>query len=699
MVFDPYAPCPCGSGKKFKWCCQPIHVQIGRAFEQDAEGQHEAALRIMEEVALQHPGNPEVWGRQAQLLYENDQVDAAEAALQKSLDINPNYPFGYLLRGIFRKTEGELAGALLLFRKAAELYDPEAKDPLANVYALIGECELHLRRPLAARAAFQTSSRLHPTEELNKALTELFGDKSALPAAVRRSYTLMPLPASATPGERTAWERALSTATTGKLTDAAKAFQQLATEMPQEPAVWYNMGLIRTWLGENAAAIEAFDRYVSLEADEEKAAAAWNIAEVLRFGQGMEDQSDYVERSVLFQIRDPQRFFDFLNLWQREGFLYGVRFDQQQGTIAGIALDRSGLITAGAGAPQFPKLGAYLLVIGDMLRISNVNSDALDRVRQDIQERAGPSLSEAQLKRGPANFNDVVAEALVFPIGTTDEALVREKIREQVQLYFEEKWIHRPLRSLNQIPPIDAAGHPVLRKKLRGVVKFLRETLENIVEAYDFDRLLRKLGITEAAQAVSPSVDGEKPLAIDGMGAAELAELEPKALSDEQLDQAYRAAQKLDAHELAGRFAKAIVARPPRADRPDRFPWYSYLVQRSLFEGDTDAAMQYVDEGEKADCEQNEGRRRNDYELRRGQVCSKRGDAEGARDVFERLIERSPSELRYRGTAAEAMLSMKQGASALHFAEGGLAKAREQNDRDSEQYFMELVAAARKQTG
>src|SRR5215472_11516928 len=115
MALDPYSSCPCGSGKNFEWCCQPIHVQIGRAFEQDAECQHEAGLRIMEELAVQHPGNPEVWGRQAQLLYENDQVDAAEAELQKALDINPNYPFGYLLRGIFRKTEGELAGALLLF--------------------------------------------------------------------------------------------------------------------------------------------------------------------------------------------------------------------------------------------------------------------------------------------------------------------------------------------------------------------------------------------------------------------------------------------------------------------------------------------------------------------------------------------------------------------------------------------------------
>src|SRR5262245_31111635 len=146
---DPYASCPCGSGKKFKWCCQPIHVQIDRAFRQDAEGQHEAALRLMDEVIAEHPGNPEVWGRKAQLLYQNDRVEDAENALQKAFEINPNYPFGHLLRGMFRYHEGETAGALLLFRKAAEVYDPEARDILAQVYAMIAEAELKLNHPLA----------------------------------------------------------------------------------------------------------------------------------------------------------------------------------------------------------------------------------------------------------------------------------------------------------------------------------------------------------------------------------------------------------------------------------------------------------------------------------------------------------------------------------------------------------------------
>ena len=28
---DPYAPCPCGSGEKFKWCCHKIEAIADRA--------------------------------------------------------------------------------------------------------------------------------------------------------------------------------------------------------------------------------------------------------------------------------------------------------------------------------------------------------------------------------------------------------------------------------------------------------------------------------------------------------------------------------------------------------------------------------------------------------------------------------------------------------------------------------------------
>src|SRR5437899_3233919 len=136
-MLDPYASCPCGSGKKFKWCCQPIYPGIQHALEQDASGQHDVALRVIDQMTRDHPGNPEAWGQKARLLYTNGKPAEAEAALEKAFELNPNYPFGLRLRASMRFDEGEVVGALLLARRSVEAYDPQARDILAQLQYMI----------------------------------------------------------------------------------------------------------------------------------------------------------------------------------------------------------------------------------------------------------------------------------------------------------------------------------------------------------------------------------------------------------------------------------------------------------------------------------------------------------------------------------------------------------------------------------
>ncbi len=703
MALDPYAPCPCGSGKKFKWCCQPIHVEIDKAFHQDAEGQHESALRAMDRVVVEHPANPEAWGRKAQLLYQNDRVEEAENALQKSFEINPNYPFGHYLRAMFRYYEGEIPGALLLFRKAAELYDPQARDVLAQVYSMVGDCEFKLNNPVAARAAFRIALHLKPSdEELSKAFEQLFGAQSHFPAAARREYAFM---SRAT----RAWESALASATTGRLSDTARAFEQFTAENSEDAAAWFNLGLARAWLGDNRRALEALDRYVALEADETRAAAAWAMGEVLRCGYGMEDVADYREHSVTFQIRNPEAVAAILNDWHATRRCLFADTGQGQNVVSGLVIEEPRMIAAGSSAGQVGRLGAYFLAAGGIFRLWHSAKELLDGIRREVWQRAGAGLSDPIEKEMPIRFGDVCAEALLFPIGPITNEEMAKRMQAHAEHFFEEAWVQRPLRSLNNISPIAAAGHSTLKKKLAGVVQFLKECAGGAgVELYEFDRLRRRLGLLadEAAvkrdlQAAPQSEVGPAATAgapdIAALGTEGLNGLQVDSLTEEQLEQAFQTAGRLDASELVGRFARALIARPPNSNHPDRYPLYSCLIQLALEHGDTDLALECVNEGEKADCEQNEGKRRNDYELRRGQVQTKRGATDAAEDVFQRLIERVPGELRYRGAAAEAMLSARQGALALRFAEQGLAKAREMNNRDSEEYFKELVAAARKQ--
>jgi tetratricopeptide (TPR) repeat protein len=691
MSRDPYASCSCGSGKKYRWCCEPIFVDIQRAFEQEMQGQHEAALRIMNEVVAAHSGNPEVHGQLAKLLYSQGKVEEAENALQKAFAINPNYPFGLLLRAVFRYQEGEFPGALLLARRAAEHYHKDARDFLAEAYTIIFECEMKLHRPIAARAALSLVLQYQPSEEgLRESFDALFGEQGRLPLAARQAYHPLPLPSGgpvATAGEDAP-----------KLHEVAQTYERYTQEHPDIAAGWFNLGLTRACLGENRVAIEALDRYIERETNEKDATDAATLVEVLRCGAGLEEESDYHEYVLFHQISNPQAIDQMLRDWLQSRRLLLMRNNQQEGPLTGLLLEQTtaSLLTVGGPAADTGRLAGYLLIAYPLLQITSPNKEIFDRLKDEIRQRLVLGIGDLTERLLPGEFQNVIAEALLLPTRPSDAALT-EKIHAHAQNYYEEIWVNKPRHSLSGNTPIDASGHPTLRKKLRGVIQFSEECAKgNQAFEYDFNRLRRKLGLFDGTAAPA-AAQASGPLDVAAMGTAELAALKVEALTNEQLEQAYQAAQKLDAEEIAAHFARGLVARPPQPDRPDQYPFYSYLTQHALKTGDTDAALDLVNEGEKADCERNEGKRRNEYELRRGHVHVKRGEADAAEDVFRRLIERAPAELKYRGAAAEAMLSLKQGARALRFAEEGLVAARQRNDRDTEQYLLELAAAAKKQ--
>src|SRR5262245_10320600 len=279
MAINPYASCPCGSGKQFKWCCQPYYTFVEKALAQRERGQHAAAEQTMAQLVEKSPKVPQAWGYQAEILFLNDKGEQADAALQKAFDLDPNFAYGYWLRGLMRLEEGEAVGALMLFRKTAELLDPNARDVQAQVHSRIAELELQFNHPVAARAAIDRALHFAPSnQDLRQAFESVFGNESRLPAVARQAYAFRAAPA----GKADSWKPALDSAATGKLTDALKALNGLAEADPRDPATWFNVGLVRAWLGDNPRAVEALAKSIDLETDEARAEETGALAEVLR---------------------------------------------------------------------------------------------------------------------------------------------------------------------------------------------------------------------------------------------------------------------------------------------------------------------------------------------------------------------------------------------------------------------------------
>src|SRR5207247_4287768 len=93
---------------------------------------------------------------------------------------------------------------------------------------------------------------------------------------------------------------------------------------------------------------------------------------------------------------------------------------------------------------------------------------------------------------------------------------------------------------------------------------------------YDFNRLRRKLGLTAGAAAAGADLD------FDAMSAAGLAGVNAERLTDQQVGDAFRAALKLDAPDLAATFARNAAAR---ANIADRYPFFNHLIRAAREEG------------------------------------------------------------------------------------------------------------------
>jgi len=702
MPLDPYSSCPCGSGKKFKWCCANYFTKVEQAIDLDRNGQQELALKTLKDLTTQHGDKPAVWCYFAQFLYGAERGEAAEEALAQALKIDPKCAMAYFLRGVFRQSEGEVIGSLILFRKAAEAYDAEAHEALARVYEMIFRTELDLNRPVASRAALEQLHRHAPDEPEVKALLDgLFGSESRLPQAARKAYTLR---ATAKP--------ITTDAATGRLSDAKKAYETLVAQTPDDPAAWFNLGVIRAWLGEQPQAVEALGKSLEYETDDYRAEEAGALVEVLRCAQGMENESDFAEFAAVMPIRDGNAVVQLLRNWEQTGRLYGTQVDQESGTLNSMVIEKLPSLLA-VGSTTMAKIACKLMLVRGVIRVWHPNREQVRKVAGELRDQLLLAVEAPQETLHPTSFGDVALEAYIFPMSDIEIEKAEEKLVEHGRHYFEEVWIHKPLKSLGGSNPLDAVGSKLLRKRLLGVLKFVEQCYASAipfrradddaapVAAYDFAALRHKLGL-EYLTAAPPEVKViEAPKAakrdLNAMNAAELAGQDVASLSVEELEQAMRAALKLDAKDLAVAFAQAGTLKPFDASRPDRYPLYACLIAGATAEGDPVKVIKTMDEGAAYDAANNEGKRVNDYGLRRAQYFAKSKDMERAAVEFDALIARNPSEGRFYTTAAETMLGLRNGARALGFAEKGLAKAREINNRDLEGHCQELIGAARKQ--
>ena len=260
MALDPYAPCPCGSGKKSKFCCLDIAPQMEKVSRLRQNGQFEQAMSSLEKIDAKTPNRPWVLTTQAALFNDAYQFDQAREALKRVLKVEPSHPVANALyaMAVFNM-EGWPAAKPLVHRafKACIRERPDAIAPLAGSVA---EELLDGGHLMAARQHLVLALRFaHPSDQQRAfmELMELDGDSNEFyplrgPHALESVQVAEELSAG--------YEKALKQAAVGCFEEAADSLEEVtkqADDVP--PAMLAELALLRSWDADPERAAAAFD--------------------------------------------------------------------------------------------------------------------------------------------------------------------------------------------------------------------------------------------------------------------------------------------------------------------------------------------------------------------------------------------------------------------------------------------------------
>ena len=205
-------------------------------------------------------------------------------------------------------------------------------------------------------------------------------------------------------------------------------------------------------------------------------------------------------------------------------------------------------------------------------------------------------------------------------------------------------------------------------------------------------KYLRRSAESTPVAAPTPAAPAKREIA--AMNAGELSGLDVAMLSVDELEEAMRAAIKIDAG-TGGCVCSGWGCQTVRPNQTGSLPALRRSDHRGIIDGDLAKAVELVEQGEKYDAEHNASGRTVEFSLKKAQLFVKMKDADKAADALDAIIAKHPDEGKFYTIAAEDMLRRRE-RSTLYFAERGLAKARETSNRDLAGHCEELIGAAKR---
>lgn len=609
MTNDVYALCPCGSGKKLKFCCLTIAEQMERIQKLAEGGNIPQSLQQLENLSrqtLQPDSAAWVATTRAMLLLQSNDAGAARDLMEAFLKFAPEHELGIAMFAVAKLQADGLDGARPAINRALQKSLRKQPTLMGGLAMTIGMMYQMRGEYLAAREHLALAMRIVPDSRRQEVFMRLldFDNNRTIPYLLRGSH---PLPDITTDDENQLKEvrRAHKYAAVGCWGIAAELFEKLTAILPAGAAAWHAAGLCYAFSGNSPVAAVSLHQASRLYQTGNDALDCEAIAQQL---EAYSTGDVLTVKQTTFEIASVGRVLTLLDalpgLQRAE-----IAPNAENPPVASYSvLDRPRLevMPAEATTDQIPRRAADLTIddadaatqTPAILTVGGPNADVNEQTIALLRQTLGAELLVRVLDEKPAagrlpRMGYFVSPRFVLPnTATTRQRMALEAAFVQQQTL--QVWPDQPNTALgNQTPRAVAANadaHSLL--VLLASVLVLDAACVPTGVSLELETLRQQLGLPEATPTDLPA-----DASINALSVLELHRLQPDRLTDDQLVAVTNRALLIDYPPFLYRVLVAAVDRPGCREELDLKRVYMTLADLSRRGPDRSEVLRWINTG------------------------------------------------------------------------------------------------------
>lgn len=626
MALDVYAPCPCGSNKKLKFCCHGLESSIEQVVRHQSAKQYKQALQLLDALDKKHPQSAWVKNLQAFTLMMDKRGPEAIGPLTKVLQVQPDNLYSIALFGLASFLGSGWKAGKTAIQRAFQRCSNEYPHIIYFLARSIAEFMASVGSPLAHRQYLGLAMRLSSEENRENVFMELieFDGDTKIPYILRGSHDLVPVAGDEAFEKEV--RKSAKLAFLGCNEAAAGLFAKLAEAAESELAglsgddankkriavasLWWNSGLCRAWDGDEKPASEALHRSAKHSDDFEAAVEAETLAQTL--GRRGDRENAHRVVQATFKVKTVSKLLTVLDetpLFIRVPQPEGQAPDPRQPVATYRILDKqpvTGNDSASYSLESVPKVAAEIVVFASAaqgqqeaaLAIIGIEGDSFTDALAKLEAAGGEEIEKLTAPGSNESITtNTVFEKEFLPLqfkrhfeASTPLGIIRRINRDNWSKFLTSEWPEMSLAALGGKTPKQAAGDESVRVPLAAWLQQIDMYADRFGLPFDVPAERAKYNLPP----VTP-LEVTEHTSVGTLSVLQFARLPFDKLSDQQLVAAFKRAALIQHKGSLRPLLLTIVERTSCHDQIDMSRVYRFLSDLGSLLMETSEAIRWLD--------------------------------------------------------------------------------------------------------